>query len=44
MPLIEHNVKGINHHLLDTNLQGEPLHIHISEVDAKSRSHAPPSA
>jgi quercetin dioxygenase-like cupin family protein len=41
MPLVEHPVKGINHHLLDTALQGEPLHIHISEVDAKERSHAP---
>jgi len=41
MPLVEHQVKGINNHLLDTSLQGEPLHIHISEVEAKSRSHAP---
>ena len=41
MPLVEHPVKGIAHHLLDTDLNGEPLHIHISEVAAKSRAHAP---
>ena len=41
MPLVEHKVKGINHHLLDTDLNGEPLHIHISQVEAKGRSHAP---
>ena len=41
MILLEHAVKGINRHLLDTDLQGEPLHIHISEVDAKSRAHPP---
>lgn len=41
MTLQEHPVKGISRNLLDTNLQGEPLHIHISEVDAKSRAHPP---
>ena len=41
MTLIEHPVKGIARHLLDTDLQGEPLHIHISEVAAGSRSHPP---
>ena len=41
MALVEHQVKGINHHLLDTDLNGEPLHIHISEVAARGRAHAP---
>ena len=41
MTLVEHQVKGISRNLLDTDLEGEPLHIHISEVAAKSRSHPP---
>ena len=41
MTLLEHPVKGISRNLLDTDLQGEPLHIHISEVGAMSRAHAP---
>lgn len=41
MKLVEHQVKGISRHLVDTDLQGEPLRIHISEVGAQSRSHAP---
>ena len=41
MMLLEHPVKGIGRNLLDTDLQGEPLHIHISEVGAKSRAHPP---
>ncbi len=41
MSLVKHPVKGISNHLLDTDLGGEPLHIHISELEAKSRSHAP---
>lgn len=41
MTLLEYPVKGINRHLLDTDLQGEPLHIHISEANARSRVHPP---
>jgi quercetin dioxygenase-like cupin family protein len=41
MTLQEHPVKGISRNLLDTDLQGEPLHIHISEVGAGSRAHPP---
>lgn len=41
MALLEYPVKGIDRNLLDTDLQGEPLHVHISEVGAKSRAHPP---
>lgn len=41
MTLVEHPVKGISRHLLDTDLPGEPLHIHITEVEAGARSHPP---
>lgn len=41
MSLQEHPVKGINRNLLDSDLPGEPLHIHISEVAAQSRAHPP---
>ena len=41
MTLKDHPVKGISRNLLDTDLQGEPLHIHISEVAAKSWAHPP---
>ena len=41
MTLLEHQVKGISRNLLDTDLPDEPLHIHISEVNAKSRAHPP---
>lgn len=41
MALEEFAVKGISRNLLDTDLPGEPLHIHISVVDAKSRAHPP---
>ncbi|MAS35555.1 MAG: hypothetical protein CL610_16200 [Anaerolineaceae bacterium] len=41
MTLVEHQVKGISRNLLDTDLPGEPLHIHISEVAAGSRAHPP---
>ena len=41
MTLSECQAKGIGRHLLDGDLQGEPLHIHISEVAAKSQAHPP---
>jgi len=41
MTFLDHPVKGIGRHLLDTDLQGEPLHLHISEVGPHSRAHPP---
>ena len=41
MKLVEQQIKGINRHLLDADLQGAPLRFHISEVGPQSRSHAP---
>ncbi len=41
MSLKEHPVKGISRGLLDTDLNGQPLRFHISEVEAHSRSHPP---
>ncbi len=37
----EHTVKGVARFLLDNDLEGEPIHVHISEVSAGQRSHAP---
>ena len=41
MNFLDHPVKGISRHLLDADLKGEPLHIHISEVGPGSRAHPP---
>ena len=41
MALVEHQVKGISRNLLDSDLHGEPLHMHISEVGPHSRVHPP---
>lgn len=41
MPLIEHAKKGLARCLIDSRLEGEPLHFHISEVAAGQRSHPP---
>lgn len=41
MPLQTHTVKGLTRYLLDADLKGEPIHIHISEVGPGQRSHAP---
>jgi quercetin dioxygenase-like cupin family protein len=41
MNFLEHQVKGIARCLLDEDLQGEPLHVHISEVEPGERSHPP---
>jgi mannose-6-phosphate isomerase-like protein (cupin superfamily) len=38
---LEHQVKGITRCLLDADLPGEPLHLHISEVGPGERSHPP---
>ena len=39
--LREQPVKGVNRFLLDSELEGEPIHVHISEVAAGQRSHPP---
>ncbi len=41
MKFLDHSVKGISRYFLDSDLQGEPLRVHISEVDAGKRSHPP---
>lgn len=41
MNFLDHHVKGIARCLLDENLHGEPLHVHISEVGPGERSHPP---
>ena len=41
MNFLDHPVKGINKNLLDADLDGEPLHMHISEVGPGSRAHPP---
>jgi quercetin dioxygenase-like cupin family protein len=41
MTFVEHQVKGIDHCFLDADLNGEPLHVHISEVGPGERSHPP---
>ena len=41
MRFLEHHVKGIARCLLDADLNGEPLHVHISEVEPGGRSHPP---
>jgi mannose-6-phosphate isomerase-like protein (cupin superfamily) len=41
MNFLEHSVKGIARCLLDADLQGEPLHVHISEVGPGQRAHPP---
>jgi quercetin dioxygenase-like cupin family protein len=39
--LREHSVKGVARFLLDNDLEGEPIHVHISEIGAGQRSHPP---
>lgn len=39
--LQQFDVKGIERYLLDTDLGGEPLHLHISVVGPGERSHPP---
>jgi uncharacterized cupin superfamily protein len=41
MNFLDHKVKGLTRCLLDADLQDEPLHVHISEVEAGGRSHPP---
>jgi quercetin dioxygenase-like cupin family protein len=37
----EHTVKGVARFLLDNDLEGEPIHVHISEIGPGQRSHPP---
>jgi mannose-6-phosphate isomerase-like protein (cupin superfamily) len=41
MNFLQPNIKGISRYLLDADLNGEPLHIHISEVGPGQRAHPP---
>jgi quercetin dioxygenase-like cupin family protein len=41
MNFLDHQVKGLARCLLDEDLQGEPLHVHLSEVAPGERSHPP---
>lgn len=41
MPFFDHQAKGITRYLLDADLNGEPLHVHISQVGAGQRAHPP---
>jgi quercetin dioxygenase-like cupin family protein len=41
MIFLEHQAKGITRSLLDADLGGEPLHVHISEVGPGQRAHPP---
>jgi quercetin dioxygenase-like cupin family protein len=41
MKFLDHQVKGITRYLLDKDLPGEPLHVHISEVGPGQRAHPP---
>ena len=41
MNFLEHTVKGLRRCLVDQDLQGEPLHLHISQIEPGSWSHPP---
>ncbi len=41
MAFTQQTVKGIARYLLDDALDGEPLHVHISEVGPGERAHPP---
>ena len=41
MPVKTQVAKGLSRYLLDTDLDGEPIHVHISEVGPGQRSHPP---
>lgn len=41
MNFAEIQVKGLARYLVDADLDGEPLHLHISEVGPGDRSHPP---
>jgi XRE family transcriptional regulator, regulator of sulfur utilization len=39
--LLDHAVKGVQRCLLDADLGGEPLHVHVTEIGPGERSHPP---
>lgn len=41
MPFEPLTIKGIERYLIDADLAGEPLHVHVSEVAPGSRAHPP---
>jgi mannose-6-phosphate isomerase-like protein (cupin superfamily) len=41
MSFSQQQSKGLARYLLDTDLDGEPLHIHVSEIGPGERSHPP---
>lgn len=41
MPFQAMEIKGIVRYLIDASLQGEPLHLHVSEVGPGDRAHPP---
>ncbi len=41
MQFLDVEKKGISRYSLDADVEGEPLRVHISEVDAGERSHPP---
>ena len=41
MNFLEPDIKGIDRYLLDADLGGEPLHVHISQIGPGERSHPP---
>jgi uncharacterized cupin superfamily protein len=41
MGFVEQKSKGLARYLLDADLGGEPLHIHVSEVGPGDRFHPP---
>ncbi len=41
MKFLDMEKKGISRYLLDADVEGEPLRVHISEVEAGQRSHPP---
>ena len=41
MQFLDIEKKGISRYLFDADVEGEPLRVHISEVEAGQRSHPP---
>lgn len=41
MPFRTLDIKGIDRYLIDVDLEGEPLHVHISSVAPGERAHPP---
>ncbi len=41
MPFQTLDIKGIPRYLMDVDLEGEPLHLHVSEVGPGEQAHPP---